>query len=172
MDEGRIKIAERNFTRYLEDKLLEKVQTQNKIILQTYLRNAQESLMVAEKLFQEKTSPLWVVVTSYYSMFYMACAYLYKLGYKSKGEIVHQVINETLIVQARHKIKNYLLENYGEEKAKALIIVDNHLTNYEREKGKRASFQYESTEEIKESKAKTSLERAKEFRNLMRNLLR
>ena len=137
MDEGRIKIAERNFTRYLEDKLLEKVQTQNKIILQTYLRNAQESLMVAEKLFQEKTSPLWVVVTSYYSMFYMACAYLYKLGYKSKGEIVHQVINETLIVQARHKIKNYLLENYGAEKAKALIIVDNHLTNYEREKGKR-----------------------------------
>ena len=39
--------------------------------------------------------------------------------------------------------------NYDEEKEKALIIVHNYLDNYEREKAKRASFQYQTTEEIK-----------------------
>ncbi len=101
----------------------------------------------------------------------MACAYLYKLGYKPGNEIVHQVVNESLIVQGRHKIKNHLLENYSEEKQKALIVVDNYLDNYEREKAKRASFQYETTENIKESKAQTSLNRAKEFFELMREIL-
>src|SRR3989338_8428579 len=104
-------------------------------------------------------------------MFYMACAFLYKLGYKPGGEIVHQVVNESLIVQGRHQIKNHLLENYNEEKEKASVIVDNYLDNYEREKGKRASFQYQTTEEIKESKAGTSLSRAKEFVELIRGIL-
>ncbi|MFH1365433.1 MAG: hypothetical protein ABIH28_02525, partial [archaeon] len=78
---------------------------------------------------------------------------------------------ESLIVQGRHKIKNYLLENYAEEKEKALIAVDNYLEDYEREKAKRASFQYQTTEEVKESKAKTSLNRAKEFFELIREIL-
>ncbi len=74
---------------------------------------------------------------------------------------------ESLIVQGRNKIKNHLLENYNEEKEKALIIVDNYLEDYEREKAKRASFQYQTTEEIKENKARTSLSRAKEFIELI-----
>jgi uncharacterized protein (UPF0332 family) len=80
-------------------------------------------------------------------------------------------VNESFIVQARHKIKNYLLENYSEEMEKALGIADTHLDNYENEKLKRARFQYETSEEIKESKAKTSLERAKEFVGLIREML-
>ncbi|MEK6811648.1 MAG: hypothetical protein AABX96_04020 [Nanoarchaeota archaeon] len=107
MDEKRIKQAESNFKAYLEEGKIKKVQFQQ-IVFDTYLRNGRESLLVADKLFQDKTSSLWVVVTSYYSMFYMARAYLYKLGYKSGEEIVHQVINESLIVQARHKIKNHM----------------------------------------------------------------
>ena len=171
MDDERIKKAENNFKNYLRDGIIKKINLFSKLIYETYLRNARESLSVANQLFQSKTSSLWVVVTSYYSMFYMACAYLYKLGYKVRGEIVHQVVNEALIVQTRHKIKNHILENYDEEKEKALIIVDNYLENYEREKGKRASFQYETTEEIKESKAKTSLNRVKEFLTLMEEML-
>jgi uncharacterized protein (UPF0332 family) len=103
-------------------------------------------------------------------MFYMACAYLYKLGYKAGDQNVHQVVNESLIVQARHKIKNHL-ESYSEEMEKALSIADQHLENYEMEKVKRSRFQYETTEEIKEGKAKTSLERAKEFLTLMEEML-
>lgn len=171
MDEKRIKIAENNFKNYLRERKIKKVLKVNKIVFNTYLRNSYESLRVADELFNNKSSSLWVVVTSYYSMFYIACAYLYRFGYKVGGEIVHQVVNESLIVQARHKIKNYLLECYSEEKDKALIVVDNYLDSYERERAKRSSFQYETTEEIKESKARTSLNRAKEFVELVRGLL-
>ena len=171
MDEQRIKQAENNFKNYLQEGKIKKVERFEKLIYDTYLRNARESLNSANQLFQNKTSSLWVVVTSYYSMFYMACAYLYKLGYKPGDEIVHQVVNEALIVQGRHKLKNRLLENYAEEKEKALIAVDNYLENYEREKAKRASFQYQTTEEVKENKAKTSLDRAKEFTELIREIL-
>lgn len=170
MDEKRIKKAEGNFNRYLEEGKIKKVGF-NKIVYDTYLRNAEESLHVANQLSKSKTSSLWVVVSSYYAMFYSACAYLYKLGYKPGSEIVHQVVNETLIVQGRHKIKNHIFENYGEEKDKALVIVDTHLDNFGKEKIKRASFQYETTEAIKTAKAKTSLERAKEFYELIRGFL-
>jgi uncharacterized protein (UPF0332 family) len=172
MDEERIKITERNFTKYLEEGKIKKIDNFDELIYNTYLRNARESLNTANQLSQNKTSSLWVIVSSYYSMFYIACAYLYKLGYKSGDEIVHQVVNESLIVQGRHKIKNYILENYSEEREKALIIADNYLDNYERERAKRSSFQYQTTEEIKENKAKTSLERAKEFLTLMEEILR
>ena len=114
MDEQRIKQAENNFKNYLQEGKIKKVERFEKLIYDTYLRNARESLNSANQLFQNKTSSLWVVATSYYSMFYMACAYLYKLGYKPGDEIVHQVVNEALIVQGRHKLKNHLLENYAE----------------------------------------------------------
>lgn len=171
MDEQRIKQAEKNFKLYLQEGKIKKIEKFEKVIYDTYLRNSQESLNSANQLFQNKTSYLWIVVTSYYSMFYMACAYLYKLGYKPGDEIIHQVVNESLIVQGRHKIKNYILENYVEEKEKALIIVDSYLENYEKEKAKRASFQYQTTEEIKENKARTSLNRAKEFIELTKEIL-
>ena len=80
-------------------------------------------------------------------MFYFACAYVYKLGYKPGDEIVHQVVNEALIVQGRHKIKNHLLQAYEIEKEEALSISDNYLNNYESEKIKRRTFQYETTED-------------------------
>ena len=171
MDEKRIKQAEDNFKNYLREGKIRKVLKQNNLIYETYLRNARESLMVANLLFSRRISPLWVVVISYYSMFYMACAYLYKLGYKTRHEIVHQVVNEALIVQGRHKIKNHLLKAYEMEKEEASLISDNHLKSYGFEKAKRSTFQYETTESIKESKAKTSLNRAKEFLTLIEEIL-
>ena len=171
MDEQRIKQAEDNFKRYLQEGKIKKISKINTLIYETYLRNARESLKVANQLSQNKTSSLWVVVTSYYSMFYMACAYLYTLGYKTNHEIVHQIINESLIVQGRHKIKNHLLEAYEMGKEEALFISDNYLKDYESEKVKRATFQYETTENIKESKAQTSLNRAKEFLTLMEGIM-
>ncbi len=171
MDEQRIKQAEDNFKRYLQEGKIKKVSKMNTLIYETYLRNARESLNVANQLFQNKTSSLWVVVASYYSMFYIACAYLYQLRYKTNHEIVHQIVNEALIVQGRHKIKNHLLEAYEIGKEEALSISDNYLKNYESEKVKRATFQYETTENIKESKAQTSLNRAKEFLTLIEGII-
>ena len=46
---------------------------------------------------------------------------------------------------------------------KTLTLTDNLLENYDFERLKRSTFQYESTEEIKHNKAKTSLERAEQF---------
>ena len=161
MDEKRIKQAEDNFKNYLKDGKIINVDKQNPLIYETYLKNARESLSVANLLFKNVSSSLWVVVSSYYSMFYIACAYLYKLGYKTRHEIVHQVINEALIVQGRHKIKNHLLKAYEIGKDEALSVSDNYLTKYGFEKVKRSTFQYETTENIKKSKAQTSSERAK-----------
>lgn len=171
MDDKRIKEAEKNFKNYLKDGLIKEVITFDNIVYSTYRKNAQESLKVANKLYKDKASSLWVVVTSYYSMFYIACAYLYKLGYKTNHEIVHQVVNEALIVQGRHKIKNHLLKNYEKEKDEALSISDNYLKNYGYEKTKRATFQYTTTETIKEGKAETSFNRAKEFLTLIESVL-
>lgn len=170
MDEKRIKLAEENFKRYLERRLIRRSNFQE-IVYETYLNNSLESLKVADELFKNKTSSLWVVVSSYYSMFYIACAYIYKKGYKSSHEIVHQVINESLIILARHDLEKHFLEEYEEEKDKALSASGNLLSNYEFEKTKRAQFQYETTGEIKESWAKTSLERAKNFVSIIRQLL-
>ena len=171
MDETRIKQAQNNFSKYLSEGKIKKIQKFENIIYETYIRNARESLNSANQLFENNTSSLWVVAISYYSMFYMACAYLYKLGYKPGHEIIHQVVNEALITKGRNSIKNHILENYANEKENALTIVDNHLTNYENEKTKRASFQYQTTEQIKKNKSKTSLTRAKEFNELIREIL-
>ena len=170
MDEKRIKIAENKFKNYLRDDLIKKEDFQD-IVYQTYLRNATESLNVANELQKNKISYLWVVVSSYYSMFYIASAYLYKKGYKAGQEIVHQVINEALIVLSKNDLEKHFLEEYEEEKEKALAASENLLKDYEFEKVKRARFQYETTEAIKEAKAQTSLERAKKFIAVMRQLL-
>lgn len=170
MDEKRVKIAESNFKTYLREGLIKKVRFED-IVYQTYLRNALESLKVADSLFRNKTSSLWVVVSSYYSMFYIASAYIYKKGYKTSGEIVHQIINESLIVLARHDLEKHFLEEYEEEKEKVLSASGNLLDKYESEKTKRSMFQYQTTESIKEAKANTSLERAKDFIAIMRQLL-
>ena len=135
MDEKRLKIAEKNFKNYLETGMINKVLVED-IVFQTYFNNALESLKVAEELFKNKTSSLWVTVTSYYSMFYIASAYIYNRGYKTKGEIVHQVINEALIILARHALEKHFLEEYEEEKEKALFASGNLLKEYELEKAK------------------------------------
>jgi len=170
MDEKRVKKAENNFKNFLRDGLIKRDIFQD-IIYQTYLRNATESLNVANEIFKNKTSSLWVVVSSYYSMFYIASAYLYKKGYKTGQEIVHQVVNEALVVLSKSDLEKYFLEEYEEEKEKALAASENLFKDYEFEKTKRARFQYETTEEIKESKAQTSLKRAKNFVAVIRQLL-
>lgn len=169
MDEKRVKIAENNFKNYLRDGLIKKEAFRD-VVYQTYLKNATESLNVANEIFKNKISSLWVVVSSYYAMFYIASAYIYKKGYKAGQEIVHQVINESLIVLSKNDLEKHFLEEYEEEKEKALAASENLLKDYEFEKAKRARFQYETTEEIKEAKAKTSLERAKNFVAVMRQL--
>ena len=158
----RIKEAENNVKLYLSDGLIKK-EKYKEIVFDTYMRNHRESLLVARKLFTENLSNLWVVVISYYAMFYLANALLYKLGHKIGSKIAHKVTSDALIVFVRSKLKDALIEDYELASSEALLLSDNLLQSYDFERVKRSVFQYESTEEIKAAKAKTSLDRAEEF---------
>jgi len=158
----RIKEAEVNMREYLANDLIKK-ELFKKIVFDTYMRNNRESLIIARKLFNENLSNLWIVVISYYSMFYIANALLCKLGYKVGSKIAHKITSDALIVFVRNKLKNSLIEGYDVAGNEALALSDNLLRNYDLEREKRSIFQYETTEEIKQAKAKTSLERAEEF---------
>ena len=78
IDEKRIREARTNFSQYLNEGFLKK--EKNNIAQATYLKNSDLSLKVAEKLMNDDLKPhLWVVVCSYYSMFYIAKAVLLNL---------------------------------------------------------------------------------------------
>lgn len=171
MNENRLAEAKANYSIYLSDGLLKKVSF-DEAIFKKLEENAVESLVVAQELFTNKTSFLWVVVSSYYSMFYIASAFLYKKGFKPQHRIVHKVVADTLLVLAKDVLEDYFFENYVEEKDRALSVAEQLLDSFEYERAKRSSFQYEMTLELKEAKANTSLERAKEFVAKFRDLLR
>lgn len=162
LSKERIKEAEDNVKSYLFEGLIKK-ELFRKIVFETYMRNHRESLLVARKLFEENLSNLWVIIIGYYSMFYLANAMLYKLGYKVGSKVAHKVTSDALIVFVRNKLKDNLIEDYELASNEALSLSDNLLQSYDFERLKRSMFQYESTEEIKTAKAKTSLIRAENF---------
>lgn len=166
LTDKRVKEAESNVKLYLEEGLLKK-DTYDKNIITTFLENAKESLRVAELIKKENKSDLWIIVCSYYSMFYYANAALLTQGYKVKEKIVHKVTSDSLIVFIRNKLKETLIEEYESMKEEALnlagIKADNILESYENERNKRNTIQYKTLGLEKKKKAETSLQRAKEF---------
>lgn len=165
LDDERIKEAEINVRSYLKEGLLKKsILDEN--ILNTYRKNSEESLMVADLVLKEELSPLWVIVSSYYSMNYIANAVLLKLGYKVGSNVSHKVTNDALIVFVRDKLKKSLLEDFEDAKAEAMELAnltDDILESFDFERKKRSTFQYNMTAPVKKSKAQTSIERAKSF---------
>src|SRR3989338_8696996 len=117
----RIQEAEKNVRMYLIDNLMKKEQFEA-MIFKTFMRNHRESLLVAKKLFDESLSPLWVVIISYYSMFYIANAAIYKIGFKIGSKVAHKVTADALIVYVRKKLKDHLLENYELASTEALVL--------------------------------------------------
>ncbi len=111
IDKKRKEEAKSNFDRYLREGLIKK--ERNEAAFNTYFKNSELSLRIAEKLMKDELNPyLWVIVCSYYSMFYMANAVLNNLGYKTSDKIVHKVTSDALIVLALNKLKKELLEEY------------------------------------------------------------
>ena len=97
IDKFRIDEAQKNINSYLADELIKKEKFE-KVVYDTYYNNSKESIKVSDILLQNNISNLWVVVTSYYSMFYIANALLYNLGYKIGNKIAHKITLEALIV--------------------------------------------------------------------------
>ena len=168
------KEAQQNFAQYLNEGLIKKEKSD--AAQSMYIKNADLSLNLAKECIESSLKPyLWVVVISYYSMFYIANAVLLELGYKIGEKIAHKVTNDALIVLVKDKVKKGLLEEYENAKEDALEIAsaksEEIIKLYELELGKRSRFQYNMTESIQEQKARTSLERAKQFMLEMKKLL-
>ncbi|MBI5881321.1 hypothetical protein HZB90_04280 [archaeon] len=174
LDDERIREAKSNMKAYLADGLITK-QPFRQIVFDTYMRNHQESLDLAEHVHKNSLSNLWTIVISYYSMFYIANAVLYKKGFKVGTKLAHKITADALIELVRDKLKRSLLEDYENMKEEAMEIAgtkaDEIISSFDREREKRSMFQYETTEEIKNSKAQTSFQRAKEFSLEMQKLL-
>lgn len=164
LSEKRIKEAESNVKTYIYEGLLIKSEF-NENVFNIFKKNAYESLSVANFLNENEKSSLWIIVTSYYSMYYLANALLYKLGYKVGSKISHKVTADALVVFARNKIKQSLIESYEDIRDEALATIksDELIEYLDYERKKRSFIQYNTPEIIKISKVKTSLERAKEF---------
>ena len=174
LDKKRIAEAETNVRSYLTEGLLKKAPIMDEV-LRILLANAKESLLVAEEVYQKKISDLWVIVCSYYAMYYYANAVLLKLGYKVGEKIVHKVTADALIVYVRGKLKESFLEEYEKTREEALnlagIKADSLIESFDFEREKRSRIQYKTIEGEKQTKAKTSLQRAKEFTKEMEKLL-
>ena len=165
----------------------------NKGLVNFYLDNALISLNTAKILdeisskntFKEQfnfinedfESYLWIINTSYYSMFYMAGALLAKIGIKIKSEIgIHKKTFETLVYYfyLTKKIARHYLEEFEEaqKESKELLGTDDMqkkakelIAKYDFEMSKRSIFTYNMGEKAKAFKASTSLQRAIEFYN-------
>ncbi len=174
LDEKRVKEAENNVRSYFGEGLLKKANADKKIIA-IFLQNAKESLIVAEEINQKGLSDLWTIVCSYYSMYYLANAVLLNLGYKVGEKISHKITSDALIVYARKKLKESLIEEYEKTKQEALklagVKADELIESFDFERNKRNLIQYKTIEIEKQSKAKTSLQRAKEFAKEIKKLL-
>lgn len=178
LEDKRIKEAESNVKIYLADSMLKK--ELNETAKKMFFENSHNSLETAKKLFSLETNEykphLWVLVTSYYSMFYMANAVLLQLGYKVGDKIPHKVTSDAILVFVRNKLKKELLEGYEKTKEDALELisykVDTLMQSFDWEREKRSQFQYRMDEQIKKEKSITSLNRAKEFLFEMSKLIK
>ncbi len=175
LDDKRIRQAESAVRDYLAQGLLRK--EEDRAALPTYIANSGLSLLTSQKLLQMESESyrphLWVLVTAYYAMFYIANAALIKEGYKVGDLRSHAITSDALVVFVRHRLKRRLLGDYEEARqdASALTRADLFIETFEWERRKRSLFQYQMDEELKRSKALVSLERAKEFCFEMKRLL-
>ena len=194
LDKKRIEEAEKNFRRYIEEEWLFTKREDIAHYVHFFLKNTETSLMTAQALYdlsinEEKSklaglgekfeSYLWVVVASYYSMFYAALALLAKHNIKTGDKLVHKVVADTLIAQfLTNQRLAKLIESYEESKETALELVGAEekalglVESFDQERHKRHRLQYELGEIAKQSLAKTSLERASVFVAEIRNILR
>src|SRR3989339_2070019 len=154
LTDKRIKEAESNVKSYIEDGLLKKA-VMDKQVINILLRNAKESLRVADEVYKQNLSELWVIVCSYYAMYYYANAVIFMLGYKVGDKIVHRVTSDALIVYVRGKLKESLIEEYEQTKEEAMslagIRADSLIESFDFERSKRSTIQYNTIEIEKRS---------------------
>ena len=197
----RLEEAKRNVKTYIEDGLQKTGDKNASRFVDFFMANAESSLRTASilqdisddndlkdtlKVSSDFESYLWVIVSSYYSMFYAATAILSKQGIRATGQIVHKVTADALIhfFASNEKLAK-LLEQYEEAQTVGLELVgreelmkrmqkkaDELIISYEGERKKRSKFQYDIGVQAKRGYAHTSLERSRSFVFEIRKLLK
>lgn len=191
LDKKRIDKIKRRVTNFIKEGVIKK--EKEKKFVNFFLNNAKNSLNSAKLLFEVSTKNelkdttgfpnfngfLWVINSSYYSMFYMVRALLENEGIKIKTDLsIHAVVFDALVYYfyLTGKLQKKLIEDFaeakeetseilGKEKAKELI------EDYFYEKKKRGLFTYEMGAIAMQNKAQTSLERAKKFNEEIRRII-
>jgi uncharacterized protein (UPF0332 family) len=201
IEKKRIEEAQRNAKQYIDEGLLKIKDKDAPRFVGFFMKNAESSLQTASmlqeisdqqglkatlKVSSDFESYLWVIVSSYYSMFYAATALLASQGIRATGQIVHKVTGDALIhfFVSNEKLAK-LLEQYEEAQAVGLELIgreelmksmqkkaDELIVAYESERKKRSKFQYDIGVQAKRGYALTSLERAKEFVFEIRKILK
>lgn len=191
LEDKHLKEAEKNAIKSINKG--EIINTKESRYVDFFVKNSRDSLDSAKALFyisiDEKLRGqlgfgnfngfLWVINSSYYSMFYMARALLESIGVKIKtDQSVHFHVFNALVYYfySNGKLERHFVEDFqdageessqilGKEKAKDV------LSDYSNEKDKRARFTYELGETAMKNKAQTSLDRAKRFSEELRKFL-
>lgn len=191
LDDKKIIEAKNNALKSINNE--EIIKTKDILHVDFFIKNSKDSMESAKALFilsiDEKARNsigfpnlngfLWVINSSYYSMFYMARALLESIGVKIKSEesIHFNVLNALVFYfYSNGKLERHFIEDFnsageeasqilGKEKAKSL------LSDYSSEKEKRAKFTYEIGEIALKNKAEISLNRAKSFNEEVRKIL-
>ncbi len=122
---------------------------------------------------------LWVVNSSYYSMFYMARALLESIGVKLKSDqSIHSAAFDSLIYYfySSGKIEKSIIEEFQEAGSDALEVLGRQkakelMEDYSYEKDKRSRFTYEMGETALRNKAQTSIQRARRFNETIRKMI-
>ncbi|MCX6816054.1 MAG: hypothetical protein NT120_04350 [Candidatus Aenigmarchaeota archaeon] len=199
LDANEIRKIEGNVKAYLQDGILKK-DPSAKDLVGIYMQNAERSFATASLLLDisdsselkkaNKMEPdfetyIWVLVASYYSMFYAANALLAKSGLRTSEKIAHKATSDALVVYfiLNNKLAKSMYESYQESMSIAMDLTKQDMETFmkkaeslasalEDERRKRGKFQYNMKLEMKRSKAVTSLERAREFIKEIRTLVR
>jgi uncharacterized protein (UPF0332 family) len=200
IEKKRIEEASRNVRQYITDGLLKVRDNESKKLVSFFMDQAERSLRTASLIFELSTdsaakdtmrldrdfeSHLWVIVTSYYSMFYAALALLASQGIRAGRQLVHKVVADALIhFFISNKRLAKMLEDYEEAKDTSLELIgreelmkhlekraDELIVAYEREREKRSKFQYNVGEMAKRGYAETSLQRARDLVSEVRKIL-
>ena len=191
LDEKRISEIKKRVERFLEEGIIKK--EKEKRFVEFFLKNSKDSLDSAKLLFDVSTKNnfknylgfpdfngfLWVVNSSYYSMFYMARALLEYEGIKIKtDQSIHAIVFDALVYYfyLTGRLEKKLIEDFAEAEKEALEVLGKEkakelIEDYFYEKEKRALFNYEMGAIAMKNKAQTSLERVKKFDEEIRKII-
>lgn len=178
IEEEKIVAADAKFVSFFIKKAENALETA--ILLYTLSLNREKKEMAS--LHQEYDGFVWVINTAYYAMFYAATALLAKHKHRIKEDKgIHALTYHALVyyfLDNDKKLAKHYVEQYQQAEKESLEILQiaeaqarQQIENVKFELEKRRIFTYEMGQNAEQAKAKTSLERAKEFLTVVKELL-